>query len=62
MIVIGRDADEALWRAVELETLARQTFIATQMGEPVVLPDDEILRTVERFKGYGLNASGRKPR
>ena len=62
MIVIGRDADEALWRAVELETLARQTFIATQMGEPVLLPDDEILRTVERFKGYGLNASGRKPR
>jgi L-fuculose-phosphate aldolase len=62
MIVIGRDADEALWRAVELETLARQTFIASQMGEPVVLPDDEITRTVERFKGYGLNATREKPR
>ncbi len=62
MIVIGRDADEALWRAVELETLARQTYIATQMGEPVVLPDDEIMLTVERFRGYGLNATRGKPR
>jgi hypothetical protein len=26
------------------------------MGAPVVLPDDEIARTVERFKGYGRNA------
>jgi L-fuculose-phosphate aldolase len=60
LIVIGRDLAEALARAVELETLAKQTFIARQMGTPVVLPDDEIARTVERFKGYGLNAQ-KKP-
>ncbi len=56
MIVIGRDLDEAMWRAVELEALAKQTFIARQMGSPAILPDDEIQRTVERFKAYGLNA------
>jgi len=22
----------------------------------VVLPDDEVMRTVERFRGYGVNA------
>ncbi len=57
MIVIGRDLDEAMWRAVELETLARQTWLARAIGEPVVLDDAEIMRTVERFKGYGLNAA-----
>lgn len=54
MIVIGRDLDEAMWRAVELETLAKQFWIASLAGAPVVLPDEEIARTVERFRGYGL--------
>ena len=54
MIVIGRDLDEAMWRAVELETLAKQFTIASLVGDPVILPDDEIMRTVERFSGYGL--------
>jgi len=62
MIVIGRDLDDAMWRAVELETLARQTWTASLAGDPVVLPDDEIMRTVERFKSYGLNADRRKRR
>jgi L-fuculose-phosphate aldolase len=56
MIAIGANLDEALSRAVELETLAKQTFIASQMGKPRLLSDDEIARTVERFKGYGANA------
>ena len=42
-----------MWRASELETLARNVFIALTLGEPVVLADDEIMRTVERFKSYG---------
>jgi L-fuculose-phosphate aldolase len=57
MITIGRDLDEAMWRAVELETLAKQTWLAMSIGAPVVLPDDEVMRTVERFKSYGLNAA-----
>lgn len=57
MITIGRDLDEAMARAVELEALAKQTWIARTMGRPVVLPDDEIARTVERFKSYGPAAA-----
>jgi L-fuculose-phosphate aldolase len=57
MIAIGRDLDEAMWRAVELEALARQTWIATTMGTPVALPDEEIARTIERFRSYGPKAA-----
>ena len=56
MITLGRDLAEALARAVELETLAKQVYLARAIGRPVILPDDEIMRTVERFKTYGRNA------
>lgn len=52
-IVTGVDLRRAMWRAVELEALARVYYLAAQAGEPVILPDDEIMRTVERFKSYG---------
>ncbi|MGJ0506988.1 MAG: class II aldolase/adducin family protein [Methylocystis sp.] len=52
-IVVGADMRRALWRAVELEALAQVYYLAAMAGEPVVLPDDEIWRTVERFKSYG---------
>ncbi len=57
MITIGRDLDEAMWRAVELETLAKQSWLAMSIGTPVILPDDEIMRTVERFRTYGPKES-----
>lgn len=53
MIAIGPDLPKALWLAVEVETLCRQYAAALQVGAPVVLTDDEIARTVERFKSYG---------
>lgn len=53
MIAIGSDLRKALWLAVEVEALCRQYAVALQVGNPVVLPDDEIWRTVERFKSYG---------
>jgi L-fuculose-phosphate aldolase len=52
-IVTGADMRKALWRAVELEALARVYYLGSLAGAPVVLPDDEIWRTVERFKNYG---------
>lgn len=52
-IVVGADMRRALWRAVELESLAKVYYLAACAGSPVVLPDDEIWRTVERFKSYG---------
>lgn len=53
MIATGPDLGKAMWLAVELETLCRQYAVALQIGEPHVLPDDEIDLVVEKFKGYG---------
>lgn len=52
-IVVGPELGKALWRAAELEALAQVYYLACVAGEPVILPDDEIFRTVERFKSYG---------
>ncbi len=52
-IVAGPDMRKALWRAVELEALAQVYYLGSLAGAPVVLPDDEIWRTVERFRNYG---------
>jgi L-fuculose-phosphate aldolase len=52
-IVTGPDMRKALWRAVELEALAQVFYLALAAGKPIILPDDEIWRTVERFKSYG---------
>lgn len=52
-IVTAGDMRKALWRAVELEALAQVFYLASLAGAPVVLPDDEIYRTVERFRNYG---------
>lgn len=53
MVVTGHDLGQALWRAVELETLAKMYLLALSVGDPFVLSDDEIMRTVEKFKSYG---------
>jgi L-fuculose-phosphate aldolase len=56
MIAAGADLPRAIWLAQELETLCQQYAVALQIGTPQVLSDAEILSTVERFRGYGLNA------
>ena len=56
MVVTGRDLGQALWRAVELETLAKMYVIARGIGRPHILPDEEIALTVERFKSYGYQS------
>ncbi len=53
LIATGPTLAKALWLAVEVEALCRQYAIALQVGTPQVLGDDEIARTVERFKSYG---------
>ena len=57
MIAAGANLEKALWLAVELETLCHQYAVALQVGTPAVLSDHEIGTTVERFRGYGLNAA-----
>ena len=54
-IALGTDLNQAMWRAEELETLARQYSIARQLGEPVILSDEDIDMTLTRFRGYGLS-------
>jgi L-fuculose-phosphate aldolase len=57
MVVTARDLDQAMWRAVELETLAKMYVIARSVGRPHILPDEEIAITVERFKSYGYQSN-----
>lgn len=53
MIVVGASLQQAFDLTVKVETLARQYILARQAGEPAILPDDEIVRVLERYKGYG---------
>jgi L-fuculose-phosphate aldolase len=56
MVVLGATLDEAMWRAGELETIAKMFYLASSIGKPEILSDDEIARIVERFKNYGYQA------
>jgi L-fuculose-phosphate aldolase len=60
MLTTGRDLREALWRAAELETLAKIYVLALGIGRPHILPDDEVMRIVERFKFYGYQPEKNK--
>jgi len=53
MTVFGADLKEALALAVELESLCEQYWRVLQLGEPKLLPADEMLRVQEKFKTYG---------
>ena len=59
MVAAGAGPDEAMWAAVELETLSRQYFHARMAGKPNILPDEEIAVVREKFKDYGLQAQRR---
>lgn len=56
MIAIGSNLKKALALAVEVETLAAMYWRTLQVGQPVILPDDEIARVGEKFgtMGYGV--------
>jgi L-fuculose-phosphate aldolase len=60
MIVLGENLDQAMWRAVELETLAKQYLLSLTIGGPAILSDDQIKETLERFATYGLQDDYRK--
>jgi L-fuculose-phosphate aldolase len=53
MIATGPNLKRAMWLAVEVETLARQYYLALTIGGGRVLDDTEIANVIERFKGYG---------
>lgn len=53
LIVLGPSLQRALALTVEAETLAMMYWRALQLGEPRLLPDDEIARVREKFATYG---------
>lgn len=58
MITLGRDLTEAMDIAIEMEFLANMYLRLLPLGEPPVLPADEMERVLEKFKNYGANAQG----
>ena len=53
-IVIAEHLDKAMWRAVELETIARQYYLSLGIGGPVLLTDAEVRETMKAFGSYGV--------
>ena len=53
MIALGRDLDDALAVAVEVENLCEQYWRALQIGEPHILSEAEMREVFQQFKGYG---------
>jgi L-fuculose-phosphate aldolase len=56
MIAVGADLDKAMWLAVELETLARQYYLALALGPPHILSDAAIADVAQGFASYGLQS------
>jgi len=52
---LGKALESALWLAIEVETLSRMYVQALTLGEPPILPDDEMERVIEqrRKMSYG---------
>lgn len=63
MVTIGESLAKAMWRAIELETIAKQYYLSLAIGGPVLLSDAAIDDTHRGFSGYGLqdDAGKKKP-
>jgi L-fuculose-phosphate aldolase len=53
LVTVGRDLEEAVSLALTVEKLCEQYWRACQLGEPVLLSDDEMAEVMERFADYG---------
>jgi L-fuculose-phosphate aldolase len=56
MVVFGAGLKEALALAIELESLCEQYWRVLQLGQPKLLPADEMARVQEKFRDYGRQA------
>jgi len=55
MLACGKTLKQAMWRAVELETIAHQYYLALQIGKPVLMSDEHIQEVADRMSsGYGV--------
>lgn len=53
MVALGVSLQDALGMAAEVETLAEIYWRALQVGEPKLLPAEEMDRVLEKFRTYG---------
>lgn len=53
MLAVGNDLPSAMHLASQVEELAKQYVLALQIGEPVILSDQEMKINIEKFKTYG---------
>ena len=53
MVAFAGDLERALQLAIEVESLAEMYWRALQLGEPVLLDDDEMARVAAKFARYG---------
>jgi L-fuculose-phosphate aldolase len=54
MLALGANLEKAMWRAMELETLARQYYLSLALGDPFILSDEQIAETARGFANYSL--------
>jgi L-fuculose-phosphate aldolase len=54
MIATGTSLEKAMWLAVELETIARQYYLALAIGGPVLLTETDINEAAAAFGSYGI--------
>lgn len=52
LIALGRDLNDALNMAIEVESLCEQYWRALQVGPPILLTEAEMQAVMERFKTY----------
>jgi L-fuculose-phosphate aldolase len=59
MLALGANLEKAMWRAMELETIARQYYLSLALGDPFILSDEQIAETARGFANYGLRDAPR---
>lgn len=53
LVTVGANMDAAFATAEEIELVAQIYYQAKNVGQPVVLPDEEMEIVIEKFKKYG---------
>ena len=61
MIAIGDSLAKAMWRAIELETIAKQYYLSLQIGGPNLLSDAQVQDALVAFGGYGVREDAAAP-
>jgi L-fuculose-phosphate aldolase len=56
VVALGADLDRAMRVAVEIERVAHVYWLTLAAGTPCLLAPDEMVRVVDRFRGYGQPA------